>query len=118
WRGYVDLVMNNAGVHRSGPLIGHSLDDWRAVVDCNLWGVVHGVHFFLPHMLERRTGYFVNVASLAGLSGIAGLAAYSTSKFAVVGLSEALRAEVGQHGIGVTAVCPGFIDTAFCLLSL
>ncbi len=118
WRGHVDLVMNNAGVHRSGPVIGHSLDDWRAVVDSNLWGVVHGVHFFLPHMLERRSGYFVNVASMAGLTGVAGLAAYSTSKFAVVGLSESLRAEVASRGIGVTAVCPGYVDTAFCPPSL
>jgi NAD(P)-dependent dehydrogenase (short-subunit alcohol dehydrogenase family) len=118
WRGHVDLVMNNAGVQRSGPITGHSLEDWRAIVDVNLWGVIHGVYYFMPHMLARGAGYFVNVASMAGLTGVAGLAAYSTSKFAVVGLSESLRAEVASRGIGVTAVCPGYVDTEFCPPSL
>jgi NAD(P)-dependent dehydrogenase (short-subunit alcohol dehydrogenase family) len=114
WRGRVDLVMNNAGVPLNGPVTEHSLADWRAVMDVNLWGVIHGVHYFLPHMLERRSGYFVNVASLSGLSGIPGQAAYSTSKFGVIGLSEAVRAEVAGRGVGVTAVCPGYVDTGFC----
>jgi NAD(P)-dependent dehydrogenase (short-subunit alcohol dehydrogenase family) len=114
WRGRVDLVMNNAGITLNGPVIEQTIADWRRLMDVNLMGVVHGVHCFLPHMLERRAGYFVNVASLAGLSGIPGLAAYSTSKFGVIGLSEALRAEVGRKGIGVTAVCPGYVDTGMC----
>lgn len=114
WRGGVDLVMNNAGIELSGPLTGHDLDAWRAVIDVNLWGVIHGVHHFLPHMLERGAGYFVNVASVAGLCGIPGQVAYSASKFAVVGLSEALRAEVARRGVGVTAVCPGYVDTGLC----
>ncbi|MCA9771762.1 MAG: SDR family NAD(P)-dependent oxidoreductase [Myxococcales bacterium] len=111
WKGRVDLVMNNAGVALSGIISEYSLEDWRWIVDVNLWGVVHGVHFFLPHMLERGEGHFVNVASAAGLLGSPGLAAYSTTKFAVVGLTESLRAELRCRGVSATVVCPGFIRT-------
>jgi NAD(P)-dependent dehydrogenase (short-subunit alcohol dehydrogenase family) len=111
WQGHVDLVMNNAGVAIGGHIEQQTLEEWEWIVGINLWGVVHGVHHFLPHMLERGSGHFVNVASLAGLGGAAGLASYSTTKFAVVGLSEALRAEVSYRGVGVTVLCPGFLRT-------
>ncbi|MBZ0252551.1 MAG: SDR family NAD(P)-dependent oxidoreductase, partial [Candidatus Methylomirabilis sp.] len=111
WQGGVDLVMNNAGVAVRGHIEAQSLEDWEWIVGINLWGVVYGVHAFLPHMLERGRGHFVNVASLAGLIGAAGLASYSTTKFAVVGLTEALRAETHYRGVSATVVCPGFIRT-------
>lgn len=111
WKGGVDLVMNNAGVAVRGHIEDQSLEDWEWIVGINLWGVVYGVHAFLPHMLERGSGHFVNVASLAGLIGSAGLASYSTTKFAVVGLTEALRAETHYRGVSATVVCPGFIRT-------
>jgi NAD(P)-dependent dehydrogenase (short-subunit alcohol dehydrogenase family) len=108
----VDLLVNNAGVGLSGGLLDTSLDDWSWMLGVNLMGVVHGCHFFVPRMVERgRGGHVFNVASAAGIAGSRLLVAYCTSKFAVVGLSESLRGELRPHGIGVTAVCPGFIRT-------
>jgi NAD(P)-dependent dehydrogenase (short-subunit alcohol dehydrogenase family) len=107
----VDILVNNAGVAIAGGFLYTSLDDWDWILGINLTGVVHGCHFFAPRMVERGTGHIVNVASLAGILASETLAVYATTKFGVVGLSEALRAELGRHGIGVTAVCPGIIDT-------
>lgn len=108
----VDLLVNNAGVGLGGGFLDTSLEDWEWVLGINLWGVVLGCHYFVPPMVARgRGGHVVNIASLAGLVATAQLAAYSTTKFAVVGLSEALRDELHPHRIGVTAVCPGIINT-------
>lgn len=107
----VDILVNNAGVGLGGGFLHTGLDDWDWVIGINLKGVIHGCHFFLPPMVARRSGHVVNVASAAGLVATEMLSAYSTTKFAVVGLSEALRDELTQYGIGVTAVCPGIINT-------
>jgi NAD(P)-dependent dehydrogenase (short-subunit alcohol dehydrogenase family) len=108
----VDLLMNNAGVGLGAGTLHTTLDDWRWIVGINLFGVVHGCHFFVPPMVRRRRGgHVVNVASAAGFVATELLAAYATTKFAVVGLSEALRDELAPHGIGVTAICPGIINT-------
>jgi NAD(P)-dependent dehydrogenase (short-subunit alcohol dehydrogenase family) len=108
----VDVLVNNAGVGLGGGFLDTSLEDWDWVVRINLWGVIHGCHLFLPAMVRRRSGHVVNVASAAAFVASAQLAAYATTKFAVFGLSEALRDELRPHGIGVTAVCPGIINTA------
>ncbi len=108
----VDLLMNNAGVAIGGGFLDTSLADWDWIVGINLRGVVHGCHYFVPRMVERRRGgHVINVSSAAGYSASSGLAAYNATKFAVLGLSEALWEELRPHGIGVTAVCPGIIDT-------
>ncbi len=108
----VDVLVNNAGVALAGGFLDTSLEDWDWIVSINLRGVVHGCHAFVPRMVARaRGGHVVNVASAAGFFASEALCAYATTKFAVVGLSEALREELARHGIGVTAVCPGFIDT-------
>jgi len=108
----VDVLVNNAGVGHGGGLLDTPLEDWDWVVSINLWGVVHGCHFFLPPMVARRRGgHVVNVSSAAGYLATAQLVAYSTTKFAVFGLSEALRDELLPHGIGVTTICPGIINT-------
>jgi NAD(P)-dependent dehydrogenase (short-subunit alcohol dehydrogenase family) len=107
----VDILVNNAGVAIAGGFLYTSLDDWDWIVGINLTGVVHGCHFFAPAMVERRTGHIVNVASMAGFVASETLAVYATTKFGVIGLSEALRTELAPYGIGVTAVCPGIIDT-------
>lgn len=107
-----DLLINNAGVGLGGGFLHTSLDDWNWILSINLLGVVHGCHCFIPKMVARgRGGHVVNLASAAGYVASAALAAYATTKFAVVGLSEALRDELVPHGIGVTAVCPGLINT-------
>lgn len=108
----VDILVNNAGVGLGGGFVDTSLDDWNWIVSINLMGVVHGCHFFVPKMIERGAGgHVVNVASAAGLVASEPLVAYATTKFAVVGLSEGLRDELTPHRIGVTAICPGIINT-------
>jgi NAD(P)-dependent dehydrogenase (short-subunit alcohol dehydrogenase family) len=108
----VDLLMNNAGVGLGGGFLHTELSDWDWIVGINLWGVVYGCHFFIPPMVRRgRGGHVVNVSSAAGYVATEPLCAYATTKFAVFGLSEALREELMPHGIGVTTVCPGIINT-------
>jgi NAD(P)-dependent dehydrogenase (short-subunit alcohol dehydrogenase family) len=108
----VDLLMNNAGVAIGGGFLDTSLSDWDWIVGINLKGVVHGCHYFVPRMVQRgQGGHVVNVSSAAGYTASSALAAYNATKFAVLGLSEALWDELHPHGIGVTAVCPGIIDT-------
>jgi NAD(P)-dependent dehydrogenase (short-subunit alcohol dehydrogenase family) len=110
--GAVHLVCNNAGV-AGGGILGAPLELWRWVIDVNLYGVVHGVHTFLPLLLEQDEGHIVNTASLAGLQGVAGLGVYCTTKFAVVGLSESLWFDLHGLGskVGVSVLCPGFVQT-------
>ena len=109
--GAPDVLLNNAGVGLAGGLLATSLEDWDWIVNVNLWGVVHGCHFFAPQMAERGRGQIINIASAAGFYNSEAMAAYGTTKYAVVGLSEALRAELAPRGVGVSVVCPGFVDT-------
>ena len=110
--GAVDLLVNNAGVGLGALFLETSLEDWEWIARINLFGVIHGCHFFVPEMVGRgRGGHVVNVASAAAYAPLPAQSAYAATKFAVLGLSEALRAELAPFGIGVTAVCPGFIDT-------
>lgn len=108
----VDILVNNAGVGLGGGVLETSLQDWEWIIGVNLWGVIHGLHLFAPRMVDRgRGGHVVNISSAAGYLASEPLTAYSTTKFAVLGLSEAIQSELARHGIGVTAVCPGIIDT-------
>lgn len=108
----VDLLVNNAGVALGAEFVDTSLEDWERLLGVNLRGVIHGCHFFVPPMLRSgRGGHVVNIASAAGFTATETLTAYCTTKFGVVGLSECLHAELARHGIGVTCICPGFIDT-------
>jgi len=110
--GAVDILMNNAGVGLAASFLDTSLEDWDWLLRINLRGVIHGCHFFVPPMVSRGVGgHVVNVASLAAYMPSETLAAYTTSKYAVLGLSEALHNELRRHRIGVTAVCPGVINT-------
>lgn len=108
----VDVLMNNAGVAIGGPFLSTSLEDWNWILGINTLGVVHGCHFFIPKMVERaKGGHVINVSSAAGYSASSALAAYNATKFSVLGLSEALWEELQPHSIGVTAICPGIINT-------
>ena len=116
--GGVDIVVNNAGVGLVGGFLDTSLKDWDWLVSINLMGVVHGCDAFIPAMINSGCGgQVVNVSSAAGLLANPQLSAYSATKFAVLGLSEALRTELQPHGIGVTAICPGVINTAITTAS-
>ncbi len=109
--GTPDVLVNNAGVGLAGGLLATSLDDWQWILNANLWGVIHGCHFFAPKMAARGRGQIVNIASAAGYYNSPTMTAYGTTKFAVIGLSEGLRAELAPFGVGVSVVCPGFINT-------
>ena len=109
----LDVVVNNAGIAVAGSLWETPLEAWDRVLRVNLEGVLHGCHFFAPKMVERaQGGQIVNVSSLFGFFGGGNVNAYCTSKFAVLGMSECLRAELRPHGIGVSTICPGMIRTA------
>jgi NAD(P)-dependent dehydrogenase (short-subunit alcohol dehydrogenase family) len=109
--GPLDVLINNAGVGMTGGFADHSIDDWRWIRGVNLDGVVHGCLAFGPAMLERRSGQVVNVSSGLGYTVRATEAAYCTTKAAVLALSQCLRAEWSPQGVGVTAICPGVINT-------
>ncbi|MBQ1091796.1 SDR family oxidoreductase [Streptomyces sp. B93] len=110
--GVVDVLVNNAGIGLAGSFLDTTPEDWRRVLDVNLWGVIHGCRLFGRQMAERgQGGHIVNTASAAAYQPSRALPAYSTSKAAVLMLSECLRAELAGRGIGVTAVCPGFVNT-------
>lgn len=109
--GHLDLLFNNAGITRGGPTHRMAPVEWDRIIDVNIRGVVHGIDAALPGMVERGSGRIVNTASAAGLMAAPFTAGYSMSKFAVVGLSEALRPEAARHGISVTVLCPGMVET-------
>ncbi|MDX3243710.1 SDR family oxidoreductase [Streptomyces sp. ME18-1-4] len=110
--GVVDVLVNNAGIGLSGSFFDTTCEDWRRVLDVNLWGVIHGCRLFGRQMAERgQGGHIVNTASAAAYLPSKALPAYSTSKAAVLMLSECLRAELAGQDIGVTAICPGLVNT-------
>ena len=109
--GRLDLVFNNAGIAVGGLAEELTLDHWHKTIDINLRGVVHGVHAAYPIMLEQGHGHIANTASLAGLVPMPMGIPYTATKHAVVGLSLGLRAEAAVHGVKVSVICPGFVDT-------
>lgn len=110
--GVVDVLVNNAGIGLSGSFLQTTAEDWKKVLDVNLWGVIHGCRLFGRQMAERgQGGHIVNTASAAAYQPSKALPAYSTSKAAVLMLSQCLRAELAGKGIGVSAICPGIVNT-------
>jgi NAD(P)-dependent dehydrogenase (short-subunit alcohol dehydrogenase family) len=109
--GGVDLVINNAGVAVVGRVGEVPLDDWRWIIDINLWGVIHGCHVFVPRLRRQGAGHVLNVASAAGLLAPPTFGPYNVTKAAVVALSETLHAELAGDGVGVSVLCPMFFRT-------
>jgi NADP-dependent 3-hydroxy acid dehydrogenase YdfG len=108
----LDILVNNAGVVMGGFAWEVETEDWKRLLDINVMGVVYGIRAFVPKMVERgQGGHVVNMASVSGFFGAPGMSTYSASKFAVVGLSESLRLELHRHKIGVSVICPGFVNT-------
>ncbi len=110
WAG-VDILVNNAGITYHGVTHTMPAEEWDRMLAVNLNSHLQFTHQLLPSMLARPNAHIVNVCSMLGLSGMPRVTAYCTTKFAMVGFSESLRAEYGRVGLGVTALCPGFVDT-------
>ncbi|MDT3398644.1 SDR family NAD(P)-dependent oxidoreductase, partial [Streptomyces sp. B1866] len=110
--GVPDIVVNNAGIGHSGTFLDTTEEEWRRVLDVNLWGVIHGCRAFGRLLAERgEGGHIVNVASAAAYLPSKILAAYATSKAAVFMLSDCLRAELAPARVGVSTICPGVVNT-------
>lgn len=109
--GRIDLMINNAGIGLDGEFKDMTLEQWRHMLDVNLWGVVYATHYVYPMMIKQGFGQIVNVSSVAGLMPGGLMTSYTASKYAVVGLTLGLRAEAVQYGVKVNALCPGFIET-------
>ncbi len=114
--GKLNVLVNNAGVAAAGNCEDTAIDDWRWVIDIDLMGVVYGCHRFIPLLretaaVETNPCHLLNVSSFAGLARMPGMCAYGTAKAAVVALSEQLRAELHDAGVGVSVVCPAFVKT-------
>jgi NAD(P)-dependent dehydrogenase (short-subunit alcohol dehydrogenase family) len=109
--GRIDLVVNNAGVAVGGAIGRISLEDWRWIVNINLWGVIHGCRAFAPRLVSQGGGAILNVASLAGIACAPQMSAYNVTKAGVIALSETLRAELAAEHVRVTVLCPAFFKT-------
>jgi short-subunit dehydrogenase len=107
----IDILINNAGVSLAGPFERYSIDDLEWILGINLWGTIYGCKYFLPTLRQRGAGIIANIASDFGIVGLPGKTAYCTTKFAIRGFSEALRAELWGTGITVICVYPGAVDT-------
>ncbi|HVF11865.1 MAG TPA: SDR family NAD(P)-dependent oxidoreductase [Actinomycetota bacterium] len=109
--GALDVLVLNAGVSVSGPAEVVPIEDWRWITDINMWSHVYAVRAALPYFKERNSGHLVHVSSAAGIFGTPAAAAYCMTKFAVFGLAESLATSLNGTGIGVSVVCPQFVDT-------
>lgn len=107
----VTLVVNNAGIGIGGPIGEVSLEDWQACLQVNLWGVIHGCHFFAPKLKALGYGGIINVASAAGFAAAPEMTTYNVSKAGVLSLSETLSAELAGTGVKVTVLCPTIVPT-------
>jgi len=110
--GKIHILCNNAGIYIYGPIQKATFDDWDWVLNVNLGGVINGIHTFLPRIISHgEGGHIVNTSSISGIFVAGGTGVYATSKFAVVGLSEALRLDLESENIGVSVLCPGFVNS-------
>ncbi|MGH6726369.1 MAG: SDR family NAD(P)-dependent oxidoreductase, partial [Pseudolabrys sp.] len=108
---HLNILVNCAGIAHYGATEAMTNEQWNRVLSVNLWAPVRLVRMLLPTLVAQEEAHIVNVCSIFGLSAAPRFAAYQTSKFALVGFSMAMRAEYGRPGFGVTALCPGFVQT-------
>ncbi len=106
-----DILVNCAGITLIAHVTSTDHEEWRRIIDVNLMGTVNTVETFLPAMVERGSGHIVNIGSIDGIIPVPGQSAYCASKFAVTGLSEVLYYDLKGEGVGVSLVCPGYVNT-------
>jgi len=109
--GQVHILVNNAGVSVAGTFEDHSIEDFEWLFGINVWGVIYGCKFFLPHLKASDEAHIVNISSVFGIVGVPKQTSYCASKFAVRGFTESLQLELKDQGVGVTSVHPGGVDT-------
>jgi len=112
--GTVNMLCNNAGVGGGGLIKNQQLVDWKWVIDVSLWGVIHGLHSFLPHLIEAEESHVMSTASVAGLMASPGLGPYNAAKYGVVAIMETLHHEIERDpdaDVGVSVLCPGVVRT-------
>ena len=112
--GEVHILCNNAGVGGGGFIKNQQLVDWKWVIDVSLWGVIHGIHHFLPHLIKAEESHVMSTASVAGLMAVPGLAPYNAAKYGVVAIMETLHHEMERDpdsDVGVSVLCPGTVRT-------
>lgn len=112
--GATHILCNNAGVGGGGLIKNQQLVDWKWLIDVNLWGVIHGLQYFLPHLIQADEAHIVSTASVAGLYSLPGLGPYNATKYGVVAIMETLYVEMAQDNesnIDVSVLCPGVVNT-------
>lgn len=110
--GRLDILFNNAGVGGTIPFSTATLDDWKNIIDTNLWSVIYGVHTAVPIMLKQKFGHIVNTSSIAGIVPPPFQALYCLTKFGVTGLTESLKYEYADKGLNFSTICPAFVASA------
>lgn len=109
----IDVLINNAGVCMSAPMVETSIEDWERIININLWGYIYTIKALLPHFLERQQGNIINVGSFGGKVPLPKMTAYCTSKYAITGLTETLRIELESQGIHVSGIHPSVTNSDF-----
>jgi 3-oxoacyl-[acyl-carrier protein] reductase len=109
--GALDMLVNNAGITRDKPLALMQEDDWRAVIETNLYGTIHFARLVVYGFMRQKRGRIVNITSVSGQTGLPGQTNYAASKAGIIGFTKALAKEVAPYGVTVNAVSPGYIDT-------
>ena len=107
----IDVLVNNAGIGKSGAVETFTVDDWNEVLDINLTGAFRFSQAVFPVMKRQKSGYLINISSVAGKIGMGGMGAYSASKFGLIGLTQSLIEEGEPYNIRATAICPGYVAT-------
>ncbi len=109
--GQIDVLVNNAGIHKGGLFTDYTIEDFDDVMQVNVYGPFHVTQFVLRHMLKQQSGKIVNIASTAGKWASANQSVYNISKHALVGMTRCVALETAASGITVNAICPGFVET-------
>ena len=109
--GPIDMLVNNAGITRDRPLALMQENEWRAVIETNLYGTIHFARLVVHDFMKQKRGRIVNITSVSGQTGLPGQTNYAASKAGIIGFTKALAKEVAPYGVTVNAVSPGYIDT-------
>jgi len=110
--GRLDMLFNNAGVGGTLPFTFATLEDWKNIIDTNIWSVIYGVYTAVPIMLKQGSGHIINTSSIAGILPPPFQSLYCLTKFGVTGLTESLKYEYADRGLNFSTICPGFVASA------